>query len=129
MISSFRTADGTGYASSSTSQSLSIVNNMHDRSAKFNIGFAFTASRLYELEPNSGASAIDFRLRRLGDPARGPRPGCVSNRIMERFLYPKCSGSRWAKLLSARRFNHPLGKFSPALGSPVSSPRYLGRDP
>jgi hypothetical protein len=40
---------------------------MHDRSAKFKIGLASTASRLYEFEPNGAASAIYFRLRRFGD--------------------------------------------------------------
>jgi hypothetical protein len=32
---------------------------MHDRSAKFNTGFASTASRLYKVERNGAASAID----------------------------------------------------------------------
>jgi hypothetical protein len=47
---------------------------MQDRSGKFKIGFASTAARLYEREPNGSASAIDFRLRPFGDPLRGPRP-------------------------------------------------------
>jgi hypothetical protein len=33
---------------------------MNDRSAKFKIGLASTASRRYEVEPNGAAAAIDF---------------------------------------------------------------------
>ena len=58
---------------------LSLLNNMHDRSAKFKIGFASTASRLYEFEPNGAASA---RLRRFGCEVRPARDFKLNNCIL-----------------------------------------------
>jgi hypothetical protein len=89
---------------------------MHDRSAKFKIGFASTASRLYEFEPNGAASAIYFRLRRYGDPLRGPRPA-RDFKLNNRFYHVK-NGGRLSRRIDGRsveeRQAKPLMKSGPS---------------
>jgi hypothetical protein len=69
---------------------------MHDHSVKFKIGLAFTASRLYELEPNGSASAIS------GYAAWADTLEDVRNNLQRLATAPRTATSEETYLISAK---------------------------